>query len=323
MQPRLGMAMSAILHVVVIAMAVLGLPKWLQEPDLAEAAVHVEIITIADESAAPPPEPVIKPEEPEPVQPLPEPVTASVEETVEPLAEPEPIELPEPEALPEPEPLPEIVPEPEPEPIPEVVEVPEPEPEPVPEPEPEPQPEPEPEPQVAVAPKPVDKPEPPPDSKPEQSFENVMESLLIDKSLEEAPAVPAEEPPPTNFDDIMASLDDTNIAPNVSSQVTATVIDAIRRQIEERWLIPAGAADAEALRVTIQLRLAPDGRVITAQIVNSATDAAAGGAFYRTAAESALRAVLYFQDHPLQGLPSDAYDEWRFMELKFDPSKVL
>jgi outer membrane biosynthesis protein TonB len=219
--------------------------------------------------------------------------------------------------------LPETVPEPEPEPIPEVVEAPEPEP--LPEPDPVPEPEPEPEPQVATAPKPADKPTPPPD-KPtqEQSFENVMESLLIDKSLEEAPTTPqVEEPPPTNFDDIMASLDDTNIAPNVSSQVTATVIDAIRRQIEERWLIPAGAADAASLRVTIQLRLAPDGRVITAQIVNSAADAAAGGTFYRTAAESALRAVLYFQDHPLQGLPNDAYDEWRFMELKFDPSKVL
>jgi outer membrane biosynthesis protein TonB len=323
MQPRLGMVLSAVLHAVVVALAVLGLPQWWQDHELAEAAVHVEIITIAEESAAPPPEPVIKPEEPEPVQPLPEPVTASAEETVEPLAEPEPIELPEPEALPEPEPLPEIVPEPEPEPIPEVVEAPEPEP--LPEPDPVPEPEPEPEPQVAVAPKPADKPTPPPD-KPtqEQSFENVMESLLIDKSLEEAPTTPqVEEPPPTNFDDIMASLDDTNIAPNVSSQVTATVIDAIRHQIEERWLIPAGAADAASLRVTIQLRLAPDGRVITAQIVNSAADAAAGGAFYRTAAESALRAVLYFQDHPLQGLPSDAYDEWRFMELKFDPSKVL
>ena len=64
MQLRLGMVLSAILHAAVVALAVLGLPQWWQEPDLAEAAVHVEIITIAEESAAPPPEPVIKPEEP-------------------------------------------------------------------------------------------------------------------------------------------------------------------------------------------------------------------------------------------------------------------
>ena len=102
-----------------------------------------------------------------------------------------------------------------------------------------------------------------------------------------------------------ASLGSKNTAPDQSGEVTAKVIDAVRRQIEQRWLIPTGARDAEDLRVTIQIRLAPDGRVITAEIVHSVSDAAVGGQYYRTAAESALRAVLYFQDRPLEGLPPE------------------
>ena len=91
MVPRLGMVLSAGLHVIVIVMAVLGLPHWWDDNRLAEAAVHVEIITIAEESAAPPPEPVVEPEEPEPVLPQPEPVAAAVEDAPpEPLPEPEP-----------------------------------------------------------------------------------------------------------------------------------------------------------------------------------------------------------------------------------------
>ena len=60
----------------------------------------------------------------------------------------------------------------------------------------------------------------------------------------------------------------------------------------------------------------PDGRVRSASIVDTAR--ATGDRFYRTMAESALRAVLNPRCQPLR-LPADKYDEWRVMVLNFDP----
>jgi len=315
-----GIIASTLMHVALVALAIIGLPQlWNQEPERLEQ-VTVEIVTLADEAGAPAPEPEPELETEETAQPEPEPEVAELElPELEPLPEIEPlpeldpieeIEVPEPEALPEPEPLPEpeIV-EPEPEPEPEIVE-----------------PEPEPQPVIAEAPVPIEKPEAPErPEEPEAAFEDVMESLLLDRLAEEP--TPETQDSETTFDDVMASLDSSSNAP-ASDEETANLVSIIAQQISRRWNVLGGAADAAGLLVTIEVALSQDGRVLAAQVkdvtyTGDSIPAAQEDAFKQAARDSALRAVNYFRDHPFLNLPLDRYDFWRNMIIRFDPSQML
>ena len=96
-----------------------------------------------------------------------------------------------------------------------------------------------------------------------------------------------------------------------------TVSDSIRRQVEAKWNVPAGARDAGELDVEISIWLRPDGTVLKAEIVDRARMAQPGGEYYRSMAESALRAVL--QASPLHDLPPDRYEDWREITFRFRP----
>ena len=99
--------------------------------------------------------------------------------------------------------------------------------------------------------------------------------------------------------------------------LSMTVSDSIRRQVEEKWNVPAGARDAGELDVEIYISLLPDGTVRKAEIVDRARMAQPGGEYYRSMAESARRAVL--QASPLHDLPPDRYEEWREITFRFRP----
>lgn len=96
--------------------------------------------------------------------------------------------------------------------------------------------------------------------------------------------------------------------------------DALRSQLARCWSIPAGAKDAEDLVVRIKVAVNPDRTVASAQIVDQ--QRMAQDAFYRAAAESALRAVLDPMCSPLR-LPPAKYDTWKQMNLEFSPKEML
>jgi hypothetical protein len=101
--------------------------------------------------------------------------------------------------------------------------------------------------------------------------------------------------------------------------MTMSEIAAIRYQIQQCWSIPAGARDAENLVVRIKVFLNSDGSLSKApEIVggNGASDP-----FYRTAAESARRAIL--KCSPLKNLPAAKYARWREITLTFNPRDML
>lgn len=107
-------------------------------------------------------------------------------------------------------------------------------------------------------------------------------------------------------------------------QQTLSIIDAIDKHIYDNqcWNIPAGAKGAAGLRVTIHVRLSPDGKLIgPPKVLDSGRMNLAGQEFFRTAAESALRAVR--KCAPFDFLPKDQYDLWRDMEIIFDPENIL
>ena len=94
-------------------------------------------------------------------------------------------------------------------------------------------------------------------------------------------------------------------------------IEAVRQQLASCWSPPVGARD-EAMEIEIRIRLEPDGGVRSAELMSRER---MGDAFYRAAAESALRAVRICS--PLQGLPEEHYSSWKVLSLTLDPQRML
>jgi hypothetical protein len=107
---------------------------------------------------------------------------------------------------------------------------------------------------------------------------------------------------------------------NAAQPITVSEIDEVRRQIERCWNVPAGAKDAGDHIVTIRVEMSPDATPRSATVLNEV--ATHDSAFYRAAAESALRAVLNPRCHPFK-LPVEKYDRWKTMTLVFNPKDML
>lgn len=129
---------------------------------------------------------------------------------------------------------------------------------------------------------------------------------------------------------IIEKLKDRDFGPEkqISSldleQQILSIADAIDKHIFDNqcWNVPAGAKGAAGLKVTVQVRLGPDGELIGApKVTERSRMTMPGQEFFRTAAESALRAVR--KCAPYDFLPKDKYDLWRDMEVIFDPEHML
>ena len=280
---------SATGHGALITLAYVGLPVLFEPAPVANIPITVEIVTIAEETAAPRPEP-----KPEPEAPKTEP---------EPTPEPEPVVA---EAPPEPEPPP---PPPEQRPEPPVALAaldPEPEPDPAPPPERKPAPEP-------AANKAPPKPRIKPKKKPRLAFDADRIAALLDKEEEEPPSpkpLVEAEPPPDERPTARIS--------NISDRLTLSELDAIRAQIQRCWSVPGGARDGHELIVTIRIYLNPDGSLSRPPEIGDASRMA--DPYYLTMAESAVRAVRKCE--PLR-VPSTKYEDWREIELTFNPREML
>ena len=103
-------------------------------------------------------------------------------------------------------------------------------------------------------------------------------------------------------------------------KVTMSEIDVLRQQIARCWNIAAGARQAEALSVEIEMRMNPNATVQTAQVVDGTRMNA--DPFFRAAAESALRALSHPDCIPLK-LPVGKYEVWKSFTFNFDPKNML
>jgi len=285
------MTYSTVLHLTVILIAFLGIPHLMRPAVEIEEPIPVEVVTIAPKTnipkveAKPVEQPPPKKAETPPAPPLPAP----------PQAAPQKSEVPPP-----PQPAP-------PEPAPLVAALP---PQPPPQPKVEKKPEPPPEPAETrtplVATPPKSKPAPPP--------QVTVQSIL--KSVEKIK--PRAEPDPA--DKVVKEVARTSkpVTSSLDSKMTMSEIDAVRRQIERCWNVPAGAKDAKNLVVDIHVVMNPDGTVREATVVDQARMQSDG--FFRAAAESARRAIYLCQ--PLR-LPPEKYSLWQDMTLSFNPSQIL
>ena len=118
-------------------------------------------------------------------------------------------------------------------------------------------------------------------------------------------------------DDIKKSAENTGIkAEKEGNILSATQIDLIRQTIKKCWHYHTNLTDTDSLIVNIRLELNPNGKIIKAEIMDKErmSDPA-----YRAAAENALRAVNDPECNTLP-LPKEHYNEWKVIEMSFDPS---
>jgi hypothetical protein len=320
-----GLKYSLVLHCALIFMIVIGLPSMFQrEPDLL-TPIPIELMSaaeMAEQSSAPLKKvPKDKPEEPKD-QPKPKPKPKPTEETPEPPKEevkPEPVKeepKPEPKVEPKPEPKPEPLkeqpkPEAKPEPKPEGIKPPEKKPEPPKEKDP-PKPVPKPKPKDTPKPKPEPKKK---DEKPQPK--NKLSSVLKNLKKEIEDNTPTKDLDVNDFKETDSS---PVSATNVSDMLTQDELSALRRQIKACWNMPAGALGASDLVVEIRVQTNPDRTVRHAEIVD--TGRMSRDPYFRTAAESALRAVHHPMCNPLM-LPPNKYDQWKSFVFLFNPQDML
>jgi hypothetical protein len=309
-----GIALSASLHIGMLALILLGLPSLFHHPPPEETPIAVEFVTIAPETRATHPNPYRpKPEA------KPEPAVAPPAPKPEPKPEPSP-PVPEPPAAAAPPPPP---PSPEP-PKPEVKAAP-------------PPPPPPPKPVVAQAPPPPPVPKPKPELRPETKPANSAAFDKLLKNLEE------KQPAPAAFDSLLKNLTKQQMAqadnapparPQMAaaapassqpraplgSDLSASEKDLIIQQIERCWNVPAGARDAKDLDIEVKAVVNRDGTVQQAVIVDTARYGS--DPYFRAAADSAKRAVLNPKCSPLR-VPPDKYEAWHNLDLFFNPKDLL
>jgi len=325
---RQGVVFSALMHVTIAVLIVVGLPFVKRPlPPLAPPVV-VEILPITENSnPRAGKKHVEKVKQPKAAEAETRRSAAQKKAEDPPKVKPKPVvEKPKPEP-----PKPKVVEKPKPVPQPKVAEVPKPKPKvvekPKPEPKPEPKvaalpkpkPEPKPEPQrkaEAPAPQPRVKarPKPKPTAKPKPRQRMTLAGILnsVDQLKRDAKEAPRERAAPNE------RRGSPRHDPTLS--LSRSEFDALRRQLSSCWNFPAGAKDARSLIVEIKVVVNPDRTVREARIVDVAkmrTDP-----YFRAAAESALRAVQNPRCSPLR-LPPEKYRLWRSMTLEFDPREML
>lgn len=317
---------SATAHAVIVAVVYFGLPTWFEQEDLIEETpVIVELVEIAERPVAATATPVVEQPKPDPVPPAPQRVAEAPPPPPPPAPEPPPpppaAEPPPPEPAPPqqqvaawaPPPTPAAQPAPPPPPAP-VVNAP-----------PKPQAKPTP-PKVVAAPKPKAKPEAP---KQAPVFDPTAIAALLDRTRQPPPAttppqVAPKQAVPTPPQAAAAPQPVVTQTPQPARDVPLTVSEmgAFKAAIERCWSIPAGARDAQNLKVTLLLFLNQNGTLARPpQVVDGARMNRAGEETFRAAAESAMRAVQRCAPYPM--LPAQKYEVWREINMTFDPSKVL
>lgn len=284
---RKNIGYSLIVHAVVLALGYFGLPSM--RPDMApvDVPITVEIVTVADQTnaAKPAPKPQPKKAKPKP-KPKPEKKKAAVPPPPPPPTKPQP----EVAAIPPPH---------QPQPKAKLKNKPEAKKNKAP-------------PRLAKA-KPRHKPRPP------NAFASVLKTL--EKLKERERIEKKKKKKEDSFEKMIAkALITSKRQSDLSKPITISEIDLVRQQIARCWNLPAGAKDAENLIIEIKVFMNPDGTVNSADIKDKKRVGRDG--FYRSAAESALRAVLNRRCQPFK-LPPEKYNRWKTMTLVFNPKEMF
>jgi hypothetical protein len=179
---------------------------------------------------------------------------------------------------------------------------------------------------------------PPPDYKPDQ----IAQLLKKDSNKQPpkpdpkpAPDKPQKDAPKFSADQVaelldhrepqrqVATADTINQSANLGSasgtaaQLSQSEIDALRARISSCWTPPPGIDAKSKLYIVLDVQFKPDARMSRDPAVVEGSASSLGPALV----ESAKRALLLCQ--PFTMLRPDHYDQWKDLQLRFDPQELL
>jgi len=102
-----------------------------------------------------------------------------------------------------------------------------------------------------------------------------------------------------------------------AAQLSQSEIDALRARISQCWSPPPGVQANSRIYVVLRVLFKPDGAMARDPVLVEGTATSLGPAL----AESATRALMLCQ--PFTMLKPEHYDQWKDIELKFDPHELL
>src|SRR5580692_5644440 len=197
----------------------------------------------------------------------------------------------------------------------------------------------QPKPEPKLDPKPADKPAKakPPDYKPDKIADLLKKDAAKPPKPDDkaSPDTPPRDSPKFSADQVAALLDKRdpqrqmaaaetlNNQPNLGSstgaaaQLSQSEIDALRSRISNCWSPPPGITASTKIYVVLRVLFKPDASMSREPVLVEGTASALGPAL----AESAKRALLLCQ--PFTMLKPEHYDQWKDLELKFDPQELL
>jgi hypothetical protein len=304
LEMRTPAIVSAMVHVFVLAAAVLNLDFFSRPPQLDPEPVMIEFEAIDKKAAAPtagnpPPQPKDVPIAPEATKapppksadppPAPEKPKPDVAEA-KPLPPP-PVDKPKPEVAKPADDLIALKPK-EPEP-PKVEKPPEP---------PKPAPE-------VKKPEPP-KPPPPPKPAPQKSVDSMIDDILKNKQSPQKVQTPEQQPKP-----VQQVTRQAPAAPNLAAVVTASEIEGVRNKIRPCWNSLGGLKD-QALIVTLVVEMNHDGTPVKAELKEAGRYNS--DPTYRAAADAAHRAIMNPRCQPWP-LSPEKFNAWRTITFNFDP----
>ena len=159
---------------------------------------------------------------------------------------------------------------------------------------------------------PPKRPDPPKKEPPkEDPIASILKNLAATKP---APQQPNQQPRPQQ-----QAVAQPAAPPSLDQVVTRSEQDAVKEKVRPCWYFDPGAADARKWIVTIRAQMAPDGRVLSAQVEPSSQSGTVG---YARAAEAVRRAVLNPQCQPLP-LPAAKYNQWKELFMTFNPQDMM
>jgi hypothetical protein len=197
------------------------------------------------------------------------------------------------------------------------------------------QPKPEPKPDPKLADKPAKAK--PPDYKPDKIADLLKKDAAKPSKPDDkaSPDTPPRDTSKFNADQVAALLDkrdpqrqmaaaetlhnqaDLGVSDGRAAQLSQSEFDALTARIQQCWSPPAGINESSKIYVVLRVAFKTDGAMSREPVLVEATASPLGPAL----AESAKRALLSCQ--PFTMLKPEHYDQWREIEMKFDPRTLL
>jgi outer membrane biosynthesis protein TonB len=102
-----------------------------------------------------------------------------------------------------------------------------------------------------------------------------------------------------------------------AAQLSLSELEALRARLAQLWTVPAGAKDPQELVVLVRVKLNRDGKLAGPPVVLSSGTSP----LFMAARDSAIRAL--FRGQPYDMLKPEHYEQWKDVEITFDPRDMI